>query len=88
MEVGGKLVVNPNTIGQPLDSDYQAQCMLIENGKFLFERVEFSLHLNKIHSKMGQIQAKTWFNHTRTGIVDIHKLQIGQFTPIQKRNGI
>jgi len=88
LEVGGKLVVNPGTIGQPWDGDYRAQCMLIEDGEFRFERVEYSLHALKqdyIHSKMDQIQAKTWFDYTRTGIVNVHGLRIGPFTPRQKR---
>lgn len=83
-EVKGKLVVNPGTIGQPRDGDYRAQCMLIEERGFRFERVEYCLHALKkdyLQSGMDQQQAKIWFDYTRTGIVDPHGIQLGPFSP-------
>jgi hypothetical protein len=58
--------------------------MLIEEGGFRFERVEYCLHALKkdyLQSGMDQQQAKIWFDYTRTGIVDPHGIQLGPFSP-------
>jgi putative phosphoesterase len=40
-EVGGKLVVNPGSVGQPRDGDPRASYAVIENNKVEFKRIEY-----------------------------------------------
>ena len=83
MEIDGKLVANPGTIGQPRDGDYRAQCMVIEDGCIQHHRVAYDLDLlaqDYHHSGMETNQANVWFSYTRNGIVDAHGLQLGPFS--------
>ena len=80
IEIDGKLVVNPGTIGQPRDGDYRAQCMIIDNGCIQHHRVEYDLDLlaeDYYKSGMDINQANLWLTYTRNGIVEVHGLQIG-----------
>ena len=50
LEIDGKLVANPGTIGQPRDGDYRdgdyrAQCIVIEDGQIQYHRVDYDLDL-------------------------------------------
>ena len=45
LEIDGKLVANPDTIGQPRDGDYRAQCIVIEDGQIQYYRVDYDLDL-------------------------------------------
>ena len=80
IEIDGKLVANPGTIGQPRDGDYRAQCMVIDNGYIQHHRVEYDLDLlaeDYYKSGMDINQANLWLTYTRNGIVEVHGLQIG-----------
>ena len=85
LEIDGKLVANPGTIGQPRDGDYRAQCIVIEDGQIQYHRVDYDLDLlaqDYQHSAMNPEQADIWFFYTRNGIVDVHGLQLGPFSPV------
>ncbi|MCZ6676227.1 MAG: metallophosphoesterase family protein [Candidatus Poribacteria bacterium] len=83
LEVGGKTIVNTGTIGQPRDGDYRAQCMLIEDGVFRLERVDYDLvalaHDYERATLPDQIKVD-WLRYTRQGIVEVHGLQLGPFS--------
>ncbi len=79
----GKLVVNTGTIGQPRDRDYRAQCMLYEDGRFRFERVDYDLDAlacDYERSPLPDDVKRTWLDYTRRGVVDVHGVQLGPFS--------
>lgn len=79
----GKTIVNTGTIGQPRDGDYRAQCMIYEDGRFRFERVDYDLSALARDYDRSPLprQVKTdWLHYTRQGIVDVHGLQLGPFS--------
>lgn len=84
LEVGGKKIVNAGTIGQPRDGDSRAQCVLIEDGEYRFERVAYDLdalaHDYRL-SVMPEEQKQKWFRNTQRGFWDEHGLQLGPFSP-------
>ena len=85
LEIDGKLVANPGTIGQPRDGDYRAQCIVIEDGQILCHRVDYGLDLlaqDYQHSAMNPAQAEIWWSYTCNGIVDVHGLQLGPCSPV------
>jgi putative phosphoesterase len=43
LEVAGKRVINPGSVGQPRDGDPRAAYAVIENGKLSFRRVEYDI---------------------------------------------
>ena len=85
LEIDGKLVANPGTIGQPRDGDYRSQCIVIEDGQIQYHRVDYDLDLlaqDYQHSAMNPAQAEIWLSYTCNGIVDVHGLQLGPFSPV------
>jgi diadenosine tetraphosphatase ApaH/serine/threonine PP2A family protein phosphatase len=51
LEVGGKLVINPGSVGQPRDGDPRASYAILEHEKIELKRVEYPLEntLRTIH---------------------------------------
>jgi putative phosphoesterase len=89
LELGGKTIVNAGTVGQPRDGDYRAQCTLIEEGRFRFERVEYDLDAlatDYQRSAMPEEAKRKWLRDTRRGIVEEHGLQLGPFSPQMQRS--
>lgn len=83
LRVGERLVVNAGTVGQPRDGQYGAQCMLIEDGSFRFDRVRYGfdrLVRDYEDSSMPAQEQQTWLERTRTGFIDAHGLQRGPFS--------
>ena len=83
VEADGRLVANTGTVGQPRDSDYRAQCMVIEDGALRFERVAYDLDALARDYERSSLPAavkKEWLRYTRQGIVDVHGLQLGPFS--------
>lgn len=80
-EAAGKLIVNTGTIGQPRDGDYRAQCMLLEDGAFRHERVEYDLDEMEDDYRRAGLAGNVWIRYTRRGIVDDHGVQAGPFSP-------
>jgi len=79
----GKLVVNTGTIGQSRDGDYRAQCMLYEDGRFRFERVDYDLDALASDYERSTLPGdikRTWLDYTRRGVVDVHGVQLGPFS--------
>ena len=83
LEAGSHRILNPGTIGQPRDGDYRAQCLLIDDGDYFFERVEYDLDALEYDYKNSTIPEdvqETWTRYTRKGIVEVHGLQLGPFS--------
>ncbi|MHC4981901.1 MAG: metallophosphoesterase family protein [Planctomycetota bacterium] len=84
LDVGRKLFVNAGTVGQPRDGDARAQCMLLENGLFRFERVEYDLAALEADFRRTRIwrgqELERWIRWTISGTVEIHGLQLGPFS--------
>jgi len=79
----GKTIVNTGTVGQPRDGDYRAQCMIYEDGRFRFERVDYDLAAlarDYDRSPLPRPVKEDWLRYTRQGIVDVHGLQLGPFS--------
>ncbi len=80
----GVEVVNAGTVGQPRDGDPRAQCLLFEDGRFRFERVEYDLDALWREYERAPLPAalkREWFDCTRRGLVDVHGLQLSPFSP-------
>ena len=80
---GGKMLVNAGTVGQPRDGDPRAQCMILDEGVFRFERVEYDLDAYEADCRRTNILGDltdTLIRWTRRGIVDVHGLQLGPFS--------
>ena len=83
MRVGKRMIVNPGTIGQPRDRNFGAQCMLIEDGAFRFDRVKYDvaeLVRDYQASSMPADDRQMWLECTRTGFIDSFGLQRGPFS--------
>ena len=79
----GKSVVNVGTVGQPRDGDFRAQCMVIEDGVFHFDRVAYSLaelEEDYVNSTLPKELQQDWLDYTQRGVVDVHGLQLGPFS--------
>ena len=82
-QAAGKRIINTGTIGQPRDGDYRAQCMVVDDGKLRFERVDYDLEgLEEDYaaSCLPQAVNAEWVDYTRRGVVDVHGLQLGPFS--------
>ncbi len=80
---GGKMLVNAGTVGQPRDGDPRAQCMILDEGVFRFERVQYDLDAYEADCRRTNIMGgltDTLIRWTRRGIVDVHGLQLGPFS--------
>jgi putative phosphoesterase len=84
LDAGDKKVVNVGTVGQPRDADPRAQCMLLEDGQFRFERVEYDLAALEADFRRTQIwqgeNLERWIRWTVSGLVEVHGLQPGPFS--------
>ncbi len=83
LPVGNKTIVNVGTVGQPRDGDYRAQCMVIEDGIFYFERIPYDLETlaqDYARSSLPEPVRQVWLDYSRRGIVDVHGLQSGPFS--------
>ena len=83
LKLGGKTIVNAGTVGQPRDGDYRAQCVLVEDGRVRFERVEYDLDAlayDYQRAAMPEAAKRKWLRDTQRGIVEEHGLQLGPFS--------
>ncbi len=81
--VGDKTIVNVGTVGQPRDGDFRAQCMVLEDGMFRFDRISYDLTALKsdyVNSSLPEELQQEWFNYTQRGVVEVHGLQLGPFS--------
>jgi len=81
--VGDKTIVNVGTVGQPRDGDFRAQCMVLEDGMFRFDRITYDLTALKsdyVNSSLPEELQQEWFNYTQQGVVEVHGLQLGPFS--------
>ena len=81
--VGDKTIVNVGTVGQPRDGDFRAQCMVLEDGIFRFDRIAYDLTALKndyVNSSLPEELQREWFNYTQRGLVEVHGLQLGPFS--------
>lgn len=58
LEVDGKRVINPGSVGQPRDGDPRAAYVVIENGEVQFRRVEYDIAAAL--SQMRQVGVEDW----------------------------
>lgn len=78
-----KAIVNVGTVGQPRDGDFRAQCMVLENGQFRFDRVAYDLaglEEDYANSTLPETLQQEWLGYARRGVVDVHGLQPGPFS--------
>jgi len=78
-----KTIVNVGTVRQPRDGDFRAQCMVLEDGVFRFDRVAYdltALESDYVDSSLPESLQREWLDYTRRGVVDVHGLQLGPFS--------
>ena len=83
LPVDDKFIVNAGALGQPEDGDPRAQCMLIEDGQFRFDRVEYDiaeLERDYANSSMPEEHAAYYFNGSRRGYGDRRGIRLGPFS--------
>jgi putative phosphoesterase len=79
-KVGDKFIINPGTVGQPTEGDYRAQCIVIEDGQFRLDRVEYNLDElaeDYANSFMQKEHADYYLQSTRQGFVTNHGIRRG-----------
>jgi putative phosphoesterase len=68
LEVGGKLVINPGSVGQPRDGDPRASCAVIENYKVDLKRVDYA-----IEDTVATIQSSPLPDSAKDMLIDVFR---------------
>jgi putative phosphoesterase len=68
LEVGGKLVINPGSIGQPRDGDPRASYAVIENRRVEFKRVEYP-----IEETVRSVQDSSLNEHAKMMLTEVFR---------------
>ena len=68
LEVGGKLVINPGSVGQPRDGDPRASCAIIENYKVDLKRVDYA-----IEDTVATIQSSPLPDSAKDMLIDVFR---------------
>jgi len=68
LEVGGKLVINPGSVGQPRDGDPRASCAVIENYKVDLKRIDYS-----IEDTVATIQSSPLPDSAKDMLIDVFR---------------
>ncbi len=68
LEVGGKLVINPGSVGQPRDGDPRASCAIIENYKVDLKRIDYA-----IEDTVATIQSSPLPDSAKDMLIDVFR---------------
>jgi putative phosphoesterase len=68
LEVGGKLVINPGSVGQPRDGDPRASCAIIENYKVDLKRIDYA-----IEDTVATIQSSSLPDSAKDMLIDVFR---------------
>jgi putative phosphoesterase len=68
LEVGGKLVINPGSVGQPRDGDPRASYAIIEDYKVELKRMEYA-----IEDTIATIQASSLPDSAKDMLIDVFR---------------
>jgi diadenosine tetraphosphatase ApaH/serine/threonine PP2A family protein phosphatase len=65
LDIGGTIVLNPGSVGQPRDGDPRAAYALIDSNKILLKRVEYPVEqtIDRMESSPLPERAKQLYSH-------------------------
>jgi putative phosphoesterase len=75
LEVEGKLVINPGSVGQPRDGDPRASCALIEGNRVDLKRIDY-----RIEDTVAAIQASSLVAQAQEQLIEVFRTGNGPAT--------